>query len=261
MRPPRSSWASAASSPLRFAGIVVTVALIGLGLLAWRELKTNHESGSISIEPGQVIHTVMVETNVSASPPSVREEYWRLVGDGDNTARAHVVAYDAAGKVTLEGWTDSSTLTTTNVTDGQLHSISRPPFQSVFMWTDEAHITDEIMHASLLPGATPAPDAPVIREIGKQTIAGVTVRVYEQDLQVASNPSLPFNGPGTRISRVFISDDPFGLDFGEERFYQDNAGKTYPLFSRTMTSFEVLDADQVPVGGLSTPPLSPSPSP
>ncbi len=259
MRVPRLSLVNATSGPLPFVSIVLAMVVIGLGLLAWDEFKANDDSGAGTIEPGRVIHTVMVETNISNSPPSVRVESWKLVGDGNNTARAHVVAFDPAGEVTQEGWGDAQT--TTNVIDGHVSSFARRQFQSVFMWTDEAHITDEIMHASPLPGATPAPDAPAFRETGQRTIAGVTVRVYERDRQLSSNPSLPFDGPGTQISRVFISDKPFGLDFGEEGFYQDAAGKAYPLFSRTMISFEVLNADRVPAGGLSTPPLSPSPSP
>ena len=173
MSAPRFSWVNATSGPLPFVSIALAIVVIGLGLLAWDEFKANDDSGSVSLEPGQIIHTVMVETNISSSPPSIRVESWKLVGDGNNTARAHVVVFDPAGKVTQEGWGDS--LTTTNVTDGQFTTIARPQFQSVFMWTDEAHIADEIMHASLLPGATPASDAPAFRETGQRTIAGVTV--------------------------------------------------------------------------------------
>ena len=105
-----------------------------------------------------------------------------------------------------------------------------------------------MLRASYPPGVTPAPGAVPFTLAGTREVAGVSVRDYTRSVPMSPDSEWPFSAPGIMITQVFISDDPFGLDFGGTHHYVDAEGEQHLVFERRMLSFEVIDREQAPPG-------------
>lgn len=223
-------------------GAAALACLVALAVLAVATVSTTEKTTALQIEPGDVIHYTTKTSGINLGNPEQTVESWILVGEDFNTDKARVFAYNEAGRVTQDGWTDADLGLTSN--NGR--SFARPQFQSVFMWTDQSTIGEDLLRSGKGPNTTLAPDERPFHFAGRSEIAGVTVQVYENVFDLDADPEYPFERDGRLVRRVFLSDEPFGLDFGEETYYVDGNGTEYPVLDRDWLTFEVIDLEHTP---------------